>query len=242
MGSAVIVDGGPDGLYTIERDFSLPGQAAELARLAAEKTALAGKISVAEKALASRQQEVTEAIATLQAMVQNWQDRLAAGLDPDPLIDPSETDPDPAADPGAFLLDPQLSGATSACLTAHNTIRTDHGRGALASQAALDSAAQFHADWLAENDQGGHSGANNSSPDQRMLAAGYPFGPGGIMGENVAAGQGTIAAVMEGWMNSPAHRANILLAEYTQIGVGYSYRSLGTYRHYWCVCFGRPAS
>lgn len=40
-------------------------------------------------------------------------------------------------------------------------------------------------------------------------------------GENIAAGYSTPEAVMNGWMNSPGHRANILTADFTHIGVGY---------------------
>ena len=40
-------------------------------------------------------------------------------------------------------------------------------------------------------------------------------------GENIAQGYATPQAVMTGWMNSPGHRANILSASFTQIGVGY---------------------
>lgn len=41
-------------------------------------------------------------------------------------------------------------------------------------------------------------------------------------GENIAYGQRTPSAVVTGWMNSSGHRANILNASFTQIGVGYS--------------------
>jgi len=54
-------------------------------------------------------------------------------------------------------------------------------------------------------------------------------------GENIAAGQKTPAEVVESWMNSPGHRANILNEEFHQIGVGYA--SGGTYKHYWCQLF-----
>ena len=40
-------------------------------------------------------------------------------------------------------------------------------------------------------------------------------------GENIAYGYRTPQAVVNGWMNSSGHRANILNASYTKIGVGY---------------------
>lgn len=49
-------------------------------------------------------------------------------------------------------------------------------------------------------------------------------------GENIAAGQGTPAAVMKSWMDSPGHRSNILNSDYTHIGIG-TYKG-GSYGYY----------
>ena len=54
-------------------------------------------------------------------------------------------------------------------------------------------------------------------------------------GENIAWGQRTPAQVMEGWMNSPGHRANILNADFTSIGVGYYRNAAGN--SYWTQLF-----
>jgi uncharacterized protein YkwD len=51
-------------------------------------------------------------------------------------------------------------------------------------------------------------------------------------GENIAVGYTSPAAVVQGWMNSEGHRANILNASYTQIGMGYE--SAG---HHWTQMF-----
>ena len=55
-------------------------------------------------------------------------------------------------------------------------------------------------------------------------------------GENIAAGQSTPSAVETAWMNSPGHRANILTAGFTHIGVGY-YETSDGYRYYWVQLF-----
>ena len=55
-------------------------------------------------------------------------------------------------------------------------------------------------------------------------------------GENIAAGQTTPEAVVEGWMNSPGHRANILNENFTKIGVAYHTSSSG-WGHYWVQLF-----
>ncbi len=56
-------------------------------------------------------------------------------------------------------------------------------------------------------------------------------------GENIAAGQTTPEQVMDSWMNSPGHRANILKSSYTKIGVGYYLSPNGGYSHYWVQLF-----
>ena len=56
--------------------------------------------------------------------------------------------------------------------------------------------------------------------------------------ENIAAGQPTVTAVMDAWMASPGHKANILNCAYTDIGVGYAVNSSGT--PYWTQDFGKP--
>lgn len=56
-----------------------------------------------------------------------------------------------------------------------------------------------------------------------------------MMGENIAYGSSTAEGVMDMWMNSEGHRANILTARFTSIGIGCVYYE-GTY--YWVQCFG----
>ena len=56
-------------------------------------------------------------------------------------------------------------------------------------------------------------------------------------GENIAWGQSSPQEVMNGWMNSSGHRANIMNPNYTSIGVGYYQNANGT--NYWCQLFTR---
>ncbi len=55
-------------------------------------------------------------------------------------------------------------------------------------------------------------------------------------GENIAAGYSSPEAVVEAWMNSTGHRANIL-GDYTHIGVGYKYQQGVSFQHYWTQLF-----
>ena len=61
--------------------------------------------------------------------------------------------------------------------------------------------------------------------------------PWSNLGENVAYGYGSVAAVMSAWMNSSGHRANILSSSFAHVGVGRADASNGT--PYWTQDFGR---
>lgn len=53
------------------------------------------------------------------------------------------------------------------------------------------------------------------------------------VGENLAAGQTSSEMVMQQWMDSPGHRANILNKKFKYLGVAYLYSGKGKYKHYW---------
>ena len=59
----------------------------------------------------------------------------------------------------------------------------------------------------------------------------------GRVGENIAAGQRTPEEVVNTWMNSSGHRANILNANFRKLGVGYVYVPGSMYGHYWVQMF-----
>ena len=60
---------------------------------------------------------------------------------------------------------------------------------------------------------------------------------GRTAGENIAAGRATPEAVVDQWMHSPGHRANILNKRFTTLGVGYFYKENSEYKHYWAQMF-----
>ncbi|HKP52672.1 MAG TPA: CAP domain-containing protein [Chloroflexia bacterium] len=80
----------------------------------------------------------------------------------------------------------------------------------------LAAAARAHSADMACNDHFDHTGTNGSSAGDRIAAMDYAFS---TWGENIAWGQTTAAEVMDSWMNSEGHRANILNPDFTQIGV-----------------------
>ncbi len=83
--------------------------------------------------------------------------------------------------------------------------------------AQLALAAQRHAEDMAANGYFSHTSLDGRTFSQRAVEAGYDASP---RGENIAQGYRTPAAVMMGWMSSDGHRANILAAGSTEIGVG----------------------
>lgn len=60
------------------------------------------------------------------------------------------------------------------------------------------------------------------------------------VGENIAAGQQTPDEVMEDWINSPGHYANIVNENFTELAVGCYYVPGSTYGYYWVQCFNTP--
>jgi uncharacterized protein YkwD len=74
------------------------------------------------------------------------------------------------------------------------------------------------------------------APSEHVRELGYrSFGAG----ENCAPGQRTPAKVMETWMGSEGHRANILNKDYAEIGIGMARANGGTC--YWTLVFATPA-
>ncbi len=114
-----------------------------------------------------------------------------------------------------------------------------NGLSPLTANAKLGNAAQKHAIDMACRVPSflSHTGSDGSYINDRMTAFGYAYN---WWGENVARGQITPTKVMIAFMNSTAHRENILKADYTEIGVGYVYNSTDAYKHYWAMSLGSP--
>ncbi|MFJ9535738.1 sigma-70 family RNA polymerase sigma factor [Streptomyces sp. NPDC101225] len=113
-----------------------------------------------------------------------------------------------------------------------NQERAKAGCGALTEDPQLEEAAQGHSDDMAARDFFDHTNPDGADPGQRITAAGYRWS---TYGENIAQGQQTPQAVMESWMNSPGHRANILNCSFKDIGVGVHRGSGGPW---WTQDFG----
>ncbi|MFC5924914.1 CAP domain-containing protein [Micromonospora vulcania] len=114
-----------------------------------------------------------------------------------------------------------------------NAERAKAGCKALTINTKLMTAAQRHSQDQADHQNMSHTGSDGSDSGVRLDRVGYAWR---TYGENVAWNQKTPAAVMDAWMNSSGHRANILNCAFTEIGVGIA-SSNGPY---WTQVFAAP--
>jgi uncharacterized protein YkwD len=117
-----------------------------------------------------------------------------------------------------------------------NQRRAEAGLAAYSRAPELDAAARRHSENMAATLNFSHTGTDGSTFDQRIKAAGYPGDP---TGENISLGQETAESVMEGWMNSAPHRANILSQTSNQIGIAVVFTNARDPNgFYWTQVFG----
>ncbi|MEU0782737.1 sigma-70 family RNA polymerase sigma factor [Streptomyces sp. NPDC006173] len=109
------------------------------------------------------------------------------------------------------------SGTVAQVVALVNKERAAAGCGPLTENADLEEAALDHSEDMAARDFFDHSNPDGEDPGERITAAGYRWS---TYGENIARGQQTPESVMDSWMNSPGHRANILNCSFKNIGVG----------------------
>ncbi|KAH7469025.1 uncharacterized protein KRP23_10465 [Phytophthora ramorum] len=119
-----------------------------------------------------------------------------------------------------------------------NSVRAENGLGALTIDYRLVKAALLHSQDQASHCVMTHTGTTIPNFGDRIKAQGYTYG---TAAENVAAGQATVADVMNSWLNSPGHRANILNKNVVQVGFALATNGgCSDYRTYWTQDFGRP--
>lgn len=124
----------------------------------------------------------------------------------------------------------QVGGIQNASVNMVNQHRGNAGIGAVAVDSRLTSAAQSHANDMANRTRLTHTGSNGSNAGQRIAVYGYGAS---TWAENVAAGQTTPEEVVAAWMNSSGHRQNILNGRMSNIGVAAAKGSNGV--TYWAL-------
>ena len=126
----------------------------------------------------------------------------------------------------------QVEGVQTGAVNAANGHRSAAGRAPLVVDSRLTSAAQRHANDMANRQLMTHTGSDGTNAGQRVAMYGY----GATMwAENVAAGYATATDVVNAWMNSSGHRANILNPQLVHIGVAAATGSNGVV--YWSMVF-----
>jgi uncharacterized protein YkwD len=116
----------------------------------------------------------------------------------------------------------------------HNAERARAKLHSLELNSRLQKAAERHAKDMSQQRKMSHTGSDDSKPADRVKDAGYDYRR---TGENIAFGRFTPDQLMEGWMESPTHKRNVL-GTFSQIGVACATGEDGL--TYWCVTFGLP--
>ena len=124
--------------------------------------------------------------------------------------------------PGQVLCIPQLDSSVASyeheVVRLVNEIRQQNGLKPLIENWELSRVARYKSQDMLDNRYFSHTSPTYGSPFQMIKAFGLSYR---TAGENIAKGYASPQAVVNGWMNSSGHRANILNVSYTQIGIGY---------------------
>jgi len=111
-----------------------------------------------------------------------------------------------------------------------NTERAKRNKAALCYNEKLIKAAEVHAKDMSNNDFLSHTGSDGSSMGDRIKAQNYKYNSAG---ENVAWGYSSVSSVMNGWMNSEGHKANILSENFAHFGAAWRQST-----NHWVQVFG----
>ncbi len=101
----------------------------------------------------------------------------------------------------------------------------------------LGDVALAHSRDMGDHNFFSHTGSDGLSPGDRVRNAGYDWS---TVGENIAAGQPSIDAVMSSWLSSAGHCANIMRSSYTEFGAASYVVNGSDYPIYWTQVFARP--
>ncbi|MHC8286177.1 CAP domain-containing protein [Pseudomonas sp. XS1P51] len=103
--------------------------------------------------------------------------------------------------------------------------------------ATLGTAAETHSRSMANNNYFDHKDRDGRTPGDRAELAGYS---GQQIGENIAAGQDTVRKVVDGWVASPGHCANLMNPQFQELGAAYAVDPKSDSGIYWTAMFGTP--
>ena len=107
----------------------------------------------------------------------------------------------------------------------------------LAWNATLATAAESHSRAMANANFFAHRDRDGRTPGDRAELAGYG---GRQVGENIAAGQDGARKVVDGWLASPGHCANLMNPQFSELGAAYAVDPKSDAGIYWTALFGQP--
>ncbi|MFI1579921.1 CAP domain-containing protein [Embleya sp. NPDC020630] len=154
--------------------------------------------------------------------------------------------PSPSTEPSAATTPPPTTRSTApvdtrarlerAVVDLVNAARAEHGCAPVRVDDRLRTAARKHSDDMAARRFYDHVNPDGVRADTRITAAGYRWR---LWGENLNRGRPDAAHVVDEWLGSPVHRANILDCGFTDLGVGVTVGPGGT--TFWTQLFAAPA-
>ena len=118
-----------------------------------------------------------------------------------------------------------------------NAARARAGLSRLRENTTLNRVASAYSQRMAAENFYGHVDPQGKDVGDRIAAVGYLAQ---MSAENIARGQPGPATVVEGWLNSPGHCANIMNPALVEIGAGYATVASPPYFHYWTHVFATP--
>jgi uncharacterized protein YkwD len=142
---------------------------------------------------------------------------LVAGCAQKPATPPSDA---PAPPPAAAKPAAAMSAFENAIVAAINTIRQKNGLPPLKGNSLLAGIARGHSRAMTEQNFFSHNDPRGAGMEQRLKSASVAFR---LAAENLARNTNVadpIKTAVDGWMNSPGHRHNILTVEFNETGVG----------------------
>ncbi|MGW2820857.1 CAP domain-containing protein [Streptomyces sp. NPDC001443] len=158
-----------------------------------------------------------------------------------PTADPGTAETTPSQEPTTATKAPKESSsavtvsaeaqAEAEVLKLVNEERAKVGCSAVTASGDLTKLAEAFSEDMAQRDFFDHTDPDGATPWDRAEKAGIS----NLGGENIARGQADAEAVMEAWMNSPGHRANILNCDFNTLGVGVHFGEGGPW---WTQDFG----
>lgn len=140
--------------------------------------------------------------------------------------------PQPAPSPTPAPDQSQISAFEMRVIDLVNQERAKVGLKPLKADIPLTKGARMKSQDMRDKGYFSHTSPTYGSPFQMMTKLGIKWS---AAGENIASGYRTPESVMQGWMNSPGHKKNILSTKWTKIGVGYA--KGGKSGHYWTQWF-----